>query len=87
MTVTVDGLDMTCKELVELVTDYLDGVMPKQDRRLFEAHLEICPHCVTYLEQMRTTIRVLGKLDEQTIDPMARDALLEEFRDWKRRQR
>ncbi len=76
--------DMTCQELVELVTEYLEGTLPAGDRARFERHLGTCPYCNTYLDQMRITIRTLGRLPEETVSPAARDALLDAFRDWKR---
>jgi len=74
---------ITCRELVEIITEYLEGTMPQAERRRFEAHLDECPHCVNYLEQMRQTISVLGELREESIAPDAREALLEAFRDWR----
>ena len=79
---TFEGL--TCQELVELVTDYLEGTLPAADRARFEEHLAQCPNCSTYLEQMRQTIRALGMLPEESITPEARQELLEAFRNWKR---
>jgi anti-sigma factor RsiW len=76
---------LTCKELVEVVTDYLEGSMPAERRLLFEEHLAFCDGCQTYLEQMRETIRLTGTLMEDDLEPSARDALLGVFRDWKRR--
>jgi anti-sigma factor RsiW len=75
--------EMTCQELVELVTEYLEGTLPQVDRARFETHLRDCPYCVTYLEQMRITIDALGGLDEEQLSREARDALLSAFRDWK----
>ena len=75
---------LTCREMVELVTEYIEGTMPPHERAIFEAHLSVCPGCTGYLEQMRQTIAVLGKLTEETIAPHARDELLKAFRDWKR---
>ncbi len=75
--------EMSCKELVELVTEYLEGTLPADDRARFEAHLGDCDGCETYLGQMRLTIRTLGALSEETIPPDARDDLLEVFRSWK----
>jgi len=75
---------LTCREMVELVTEYIEGTMPPRQRAIFEAHLSVCPGCTAYLEQMRQTIAVLGKLTEETIAPQARDELLKAFRDWKR---
>ena len=76
--------ELTCQELVELVTEYLERTLPGRDRARFERHLDGCPYCTNYLDQMRITIRLLGRLPEETIQPAARDALLDAFRDWKR---
>ena len=75
---------MTCRELVELVTDYLEGALPGPDRRRFEQHIGACSGCTYYLEQMRLVIEASGRLSEETIDPLARDALLGAFRGWRR---
>ena len=77
--------EMACRELVELVTDYLEDRLPPDDRARFEAHLADCSYCETYLEQMRQTIRLLGRLPEESLAPQARDALLAAFRGWSRR--
>ncbi len=77
--------DLTCRELVELVTDYLDDRLSPIDRARFEAHLVECEACRTYLEQFRQTIRVLGRLPEESLSPEAREALLTAFRGWSRR--
>lgn len=77
--------EMPCRELVELVTDYLEDRLSARDRARFEAHLAECEYCETYLEQMRQTIRALGRLPEESLSPEARDALLTAFRDWSRR--
>ena len=77
--------ELTCQELVEVVTDYLEGTMPPERRLLFEEHLALCDWCQTYLEQMRATIRLTGTLEEENLTPEAREALLDVFRDWKRR--
>jgi anti-sigma factor RsiW len=74
---------MTCKELVELVTDYLEGRLSPADVRRFEEHLELCPGCVTYVDQIRETVAVAHRLREDELPPGAADALLAEFRDWK----
>ena len=75
--------EITCMELIEAITDYLEGTMQEAERRRFDAHLEACPHCVNYLEQMRQTIAALGELSEEPIGPGAREALLETFRGWR----
>jgi anti-sigma factor RsiW len=77
-----DGL--TCRELVELVTEYLEGTLASTDRARFESHLDTCSGCRRYVEQMRLTIRATGALSEEKISPEARDALLEAFRGWRR---
>ena len=73
---------ISCRELVELVTDYLDGALSRRDRKRFEAHISACGHCATYVEQMRVTIATLGRLSEESIPQPARDELLAAFRDW-----
>jgi anti-sigma factor RsiW len=76
--------DLSCQELVELVTDYLDGALEPAVRARFEEHIAVCPACSTYLDQVRRTIAALGHLDEQTLPPAAGEGLLEAFRSWKR---
>jgi anti-sigma factor RsiW len=74
--------ELSCKELVELVTAYLDGALDPAARARFDEHIAGCPGCIAYVEQMGTTIRLLGTLTEDAIEPEARDALLAVFRDW-----
>ena len=76
---------MSCKELVELVTDYLEGRLTGADLDRFEAHLGDCPPCGIYLDQMRLSVKLLGRLRESTLAPEVKSALLEAFRDWKAR--
>jgi anti-sigma factor RsiW len=76
--------DLACKELVELVTEYLEGTLPPAEHARFEMHITACDDCTTYLDQMRLTIDALGKLTEESIEPHARDDLLRLFRDWKK---
>ena len=76
---------ITCQELTELVTAYLEGTLPPEERTRFDNHLLACPHCRLYLEQMRQTIRAIGRLTEESISPAARDALVQAFRGWKQR--
>jgi anti-sigma factor RsiW len=73
---------MSCKEFVELVTDYFEGALSDADVRRFEQHIEDCFWCGRYLEQMRATIETVGRIEEDSISPDARDALLHAFRDW-----
>ena len=77
--------DLPCQQLVELVTDYLENRLPEPERIRFEAHLGLCSGCRTYLEQMRLTVRALGQLTEESIEPETRQRLLVAFRDWRRR--
>jgi anti-sigma factor RsiW len=76
--------EMACKELVEVVTEYLEGTLPPSDRERFENHLKDCSHCVIYLDQMRQTIRTLGRLTEDDVSLDAKQDLLRIFRDWKK---
>ena len=77
--------EMSCKELVEVITDYLEGRMAADDRLRFETHLEECPYCVHYLEQVRATVEALGQLPEETITPDSRREVLAAFRGWRGR--
>jgi predicted anti-sigma-YlaC factor YlaD len=76
--------ELSCQELVELVTAYLDGALKPSALARFEQHLSECPGCRTYVDQMRITIRLLGTLTEADVEPEASSALLAVFRDWKR---
>lgn len=76
--------EMPCRELVELVTDYLEDRLSPEDRARFEAHLAECDACRLYLEQFRQTIRVLGRLPAESLSSEAREALLTAFRGWSR---
>ena len=76
--------EMSCQELVELITEYLEGTLPIAEQERFEAHLGVCVGCTNYLQQMRQTIHTLGQLTEETIAPQTRDELLQVFRNWKK---
>jgi anti-sigma factor RsiW len=76
---------LSCQELVELVTDYLDGALPPTERARFDAHIAGCDGCRGYLEQIRATITLTGTLGPEQLAPEAEAALLEAFRDWKRK--
>jgi anti-sigma factor RsiW len=76
---------MACRELVGVITDYLDGVLSVEDRRRFEAHLAECPYCVNYLEQMRQTIEATGALMGPEIAPDVRTQVLEALAGWRER--
>jgi len=74
---------MSCRELVEDITAYLEGTMPDGERRHFEKHLDLCSGCRVYLDQMRTTIRTVGALREDKLPPETRESLLAAFRGWR----
>jgi len=78
----VQGL--SCQELVELVTDYLESALPPEEHARFEGHLDECGNCREYLAQMRTTIELTGELTPDSLSPEAESALLEAFRNWQR---
>ena len=74
--------NISCRELVELVTAYLEGALSQEDRLRFENHTADCDHCTTYLDQMRRTIELTGTLRVDDVSPAAEQALLHAFRDW-----
>jgi anti-sigma factor RsiW len=74
---------LSCRELVELVTAYLEGDLTKGERKRFEAHLTGCDGCTTYVEQMRRTVELTGRLRVDDLSREAEDALLRAFRDWR----
>lgn len=74
--------ELTCRQMVELVTDYLENRLPPVERARFDAHVALCAGCQAYLEQFRATIRALGRLPEESLSPGARDELLAAFRGW-----
>lgn len=73
---------ITCRQLVELVTDYVEDELPVEERLRFEEHLAVCGPCRYYLRQMRDTIRATGALTEESIAPEAKNELLRAFRNW-----
>jgi anti-sigma factor RsiW len=80
----IDGHAITCAELVMLITDYLEGALPDEQRKHFEAHLAVCEGCQHYLEQIRLTIATVGLLREDGIPAEARDRFIAAFRTWNR---
>lgn len=75
--------DLTCRDLVELVTDYVEGELDPRDRERFEEHIVFCDGCANHLEQMRTTIEVVGRLEERDLGEEMAAELLVAFRGWK----
>jgi anti-sigma factor RsiW len=78
--------DLPCQEVVELVTDYLEGALPAAERRRLEHHLAGCRHCTEYLAQMRETIRLTGRLTPQDITPEMRADFTDLYRRWRAEQ-
>ena len=74
---------MTCRQVVELMTEYLEGTLAAGDRARFEEHISGCDGCRAYLEQLRITRRVVGKLADEPIPEPIEAELLEAFRDWR----
>jgi anti-sigma factor RsiW len=81
--VTVDVEQLSCRELVELVTDYLEGALPEAERARFEAHIARCDGCGVYLEQIRQTIDLLGHYPVEALSPAAERELLKAFQGWR----
>ncbi len=71
---------LTCQEIVELVTDYLEGTLSEEQTARFEEHLSLCDGCRWYLDQMRITIATVGRIEESDLPPDMRDTLLTAFR-------
>jgi len=76
--------DLVCQEVVELVTDYLEGALPRSEQRSFEAHLDGCEHCTEYLEQMRLTIALSGRLRTSDLTPAMREEFSALYLAWRR---
>jgi anti-sigma factor RsiW len=76
---------MTCQEVVELVTDYLEAELAAERTALFEMHLNFCDGCVWYVDQLRMTVAAVGRISEDDVPAQTRERLLTAFRDWKRK--
>jgi predicted anti-sigma-YlaC factor YlaD len=74
--------EIPCQEIVELITDYLQGTMSRSESRRLEAHLAGCENCSEYLRQMRVTIRASGMLREEDLTPETREEFAGMFRLW-----
>jgi anti-sigma factor RsiW len=75
--------ELVCQQVVELVTDYLEGSLSRSQRRRFEAHLAGCEHCTEYLAQMRATIRLTGRLQAEDLSPEMREEFTAIYRRWR----
>ena len=74
---------MDCRDLVELVTAYLDGSLDPETRARFDLHLLDCDGCEHYLQQFRITVTTLGRIRDDDADPAFRSRLMDAFRDWR----
>jgi Putative zinc-finger len=74
---------LTCREFVELVTDYFEGALPPAERARFEGHFCCCDWCNGYMGQMRETLVVVGHIDPEGLDPQVEEAFVSLFREWK----
>ena len=74
--------EITCAQVVEIVTAYLEDALGADDRERVEEHLVFCDGCSTYLDQIRQTIAVTGRLEPEDIPPALQDKLLAAFREW-----
>lgn len=72
--------DIVCRQAVALVTDYLEDALPRRQRRRFENHLRQCPNCSRYLEQIRLTIDIVGRVEPETLDPDMKTDLIDLYR-------
>jgi predicted anti-sigma-YlaC factor YlaD len=75
---------ISCQEVVELVTDYLEQELAAEEASLFEQHLNFCDGCIVYVEQMRATAATVGRVREEDVPPETKDKLLTAFREWRR---
>jgi predicted anti-sigma-YlaC factor YlaD len=75
--------EIPCQEVVELVSDYLEGALSRRDRRRFEHHLAGCPHCTAYLQQMGETLRLTGRLVPEDLSTEMRREFAEIYRKWR----
>lgn len=73
---------LSCQQITELVTDYLEGRMGLADRMRFHVHLGMCKHCRAYLRQMKATVAALGHLPDEPMPDDVRDELRERFASW-----
>jgi predicted anti-sigma-YlaC factor YlaD len=75
---------LSCQELVELVTAYSENALSAEDHARFEEHLDVCEGCRNYVEQMKATVATVGRLRPDDLSPETEKALLDAFRGWKR---
>jgi anti-sigma factor RsiW len=79
----VDAVDLSCAEVLPVLTDYLEGALTLDRRARVERHLATCANCDDHLARLRMTIRLAGRLTERALDPGMRADLLAAFRGWR----
>jgi anti-sigma factor RsiW len=80
---TKSGDHLSCQDVVEVVTDYLDKALPPEEAALFEQHINSCEGCVFYVQQIKKTAEVLEEVREEHISPEAKHRLMRTFLDWR----
>ena len=78
--------EIPCQQVVELISDYLEGALPTRERRRLEHHLAGCPHCTAYLAQMRETLRLTGRLVPEDLSPEMQREFSDVYRQWRSEQ-
>ena len=78
--------EIPCQQVVELISDYLEGALPARSRRRLEYHLAGCPHCTAYLAQMRVTLRLTGSLVPEDLSPEMQREFTDVYRKWRSEQ-
>ena len=73
---------LSCQDVVEVATDYLERALPPDDATLFEQHISLCDGCKWYLDQMRITLATIGRVEREDVPDETREKLLKAFRDW-----
>jgi anti-sigma factor RsiW len=76
-----DGTAISCQEVVEVITDYLEGKLTPEEVAIFEAHLAICDGCQYYLDQIRITVATVGRIEDEAVPAALRSTVLAAFRD------
>jgi predicted anti-sigma-YlaC factor YlaD len=79
--------ELACREMVQLITDYLEGVLPLADRTRFEQHLVFCAGCRNYVQQVRDLLRTVGRIPEHALTPAVQRDLVQAFHSWKAKKR
>ncbi len=76
---------MRCRQVVELMTEYIEGTLSDSDRKKFEQHIAGCDGCTEYLRQLRISIGLTGRLPDEPVPAHLAEELVRAFKDWRRR--